>query len=178
MDPEQLALPTGNTISWHQVPPVPTNDGVPLNCHPIIQHAFAYWRSIHLDQGLPGRQHLDPTEIPHLLAHIRLLDVVGEPPRFRVRLSGTHVETYLGRARPGEWFDMLFENFESTPTYGSFMAAVETRQPNWRSGLCELKSGDTFLPVERIQLPFASDGETVDMIMVCVVFGKPDYRLG
>lgn len=178
MTSKQHVLSTGNTIRWKQAAPIFENGDLSADCHPAIRQAVAYWRSIHPDHGLPGRQHLDPIDIPGLLAHIRLVDVVGEPPRFRVRLSGSHVESHLGIARPGEWFDALFEDFETTPTYDAFITAVQTRRPNWRTGVCELKCGDLYTPVERVQLPFARDGETVDMIMVCVVFGEPDNGIG
>ena len=51
--------------------------------HPMVGAAFAYWRGIRPDDAaLPGRQHLDPLHIPHLLPHIWLVDVLRDVPLF------------------------------------------------------------------------------------------------
>lgn len=39
----------------------------PADCEPKIRAAYDYWRRIHPAQGLPGRQHFDPANIPRLL---------------------------------------------------------------------------------------------------------------
>lgn len=45
---------------------------------------YEYWHSKRpSDAALPGRQHVDPLEIPSLLPHLFLIDVVREPLRFR-----------------------------------------------------------------------------------------------
>lgn len=174
---KQFAASTGTEIQWQGAVSFSDIDALPVECHPVLRAGAEHWYSIHPDRGLPGRQHLDPIAIPKLLAHVRLVDVVGEPPRFRVRLTGTHVESHMGLARPGAWFDELFDDFGETETHEGFITAVRTRQPNWRRGLCEIKGDRAYTPVERIQLPFASDGETVDMIMVVVVFDQSSLKL-
>jgi hypothetical protein len=61
----------------------------PVTAHPKIVQLYEYWRAATpADGGLPSRRDIDPTDIPTLLEHLWLLDVVGEPSRFRFRLRG------------------------------------------------------------------------------------------
>jgi len=144
---------------------------VPDSCHPGVRAITRYWESIHPPQGLPGRQHFDPVAIPSLLPNIRLIDVVGPPFRFRVRLTGTRLTEFFGASDTGRWMDEIYPNFEETEPYGNYVQICETRSPNWHIGHCQLRSQSECLEYERVQLPFASDGETVDMILVYGVFG-------
>ena len=60
---------------------------------------FAYWRSLFPEDGLPGRQHFDPVDVPHLLRMLFLVDIVrgGKKIRFRYRLLGTDITSRAGR---------------------------------------------------------------------------------
>ena len=150
---------------------------IPADCHPGVQAITEYWQSIHPGDDLPGRQHFDPIDIPGLVANIRLVDVVGDPPRFRVRLTGTRLTEFFGSSDTGKWLDEVYTGFEQTPTFVNYMRVVETGLPGWRRGRCELRSAHDCLQYERVQLPFASDGAKVDMILVFGVFGRDGEML-
>jgi hypothetical protein len=53
-----------------------------------LREGYEYWRRKAGQGKLPRRAEIDPVEIPRLLPHIRLVDVVGQG-RFRYRLVGT-----------------------------------------------------------------------------------------
>jgi hypothetical protein len=62
----------------------------PPGANAKIVAIYDYWRRIAPGPGLlPGRQHLDPADIPKLLLSVRLL---GTPPRFRARRIGTALQ--------------------------------------------------------------------------------------
>lgn len=74
--------------------------------HPKVRALFEYWRSIHPGPGkLPGRAAFEPLAIVSLLPHIMLIDVVGQPPRFRYRLIGTRMVDALAGDFTGQWLD-------------------------------------------------------------------------
>jgi len=61
----------------------------PANAHNKNRALYDYWLKARARRdALPGRKDIDPTHIPRLLENIWMLDVVGAPPRFRVRLIG------------------------------------------------------------------------------------------
>ena len=144
------------------------------SCHEKIREMVAYWQSIHPDEGLPGRQHFDPVDIPRLLRNLRLLDVEGRPPRFKTRLMGTVLLDFFGAEHTGHYFDDLYPKFEQSKTYQNLFDVVATGRPNWRRGNPGLVYEKDFVTVERVFLPFAEDGSTVDMIVTCILFGDKD----
>ena len=136
-----------------------------------------YWRSIHPQMGLPGRQHFDPIDIPHLLPSIRMLDVAGEPPRFRTRLMGTKMVASLGRDHTGQWLDEAFPDFHKSSAYLGLNAVVRTGHLNWRRGNPAMMHGKEFMVIERVYLPFARDGRNVDLILSYVMLGDSDGKM-
>jgi hypothetical protein len=138
---------------------------LPDSCHESIREMVAYWVRIHPETGLPGRQHFDPLDIPRLLPNIRLLDVVGRPPRFRIRLMGTQLREFFGAELTGKWLDEVFPNLEGSLTHTELLKTIEAKAPRWRRGQPALDIEKDFLDMERVYLPFARDGRTVDMIL-------------
>jgi hypothetical protein len=81
------------------------------------QQLYRYWLSKNIDGRPPERADLDPMiEIPHLVAHLMIMDIV--PDGFRYRLAGSHVGIRIGEELTGsqvgrntaaesQWFDLL-----------------------------------------------------------------------
>lgn len=157
--PQEVAALSGTRI----------HTGLPGNvsedCHDKIRQIVGYWMSIHPPDGLPGRQHFDPAEIPALLPNIRLLDVVGSLPRFRVRLMGTQVREIMGEEQTGRWLDEVFPNLHGSVTHAELVKTVTMRQPRWRRGKPAIALDRLFLDMERVYLPFARNGRKVDMVL-------------
>lgn len=147
---------------------------IPDDCHPSVGAIVDYWCSIHPPQGLPGRQHFDPVDVPKLLSNIGLIDVQNSPRRFRIRLYGTALVSVMGEDYTGKWYDELFENFEKTGQYTDFCHVVDTHSPHWRRGALRIPTDRDFHFLERVHLPLASDGKNVDMILTFAVFFDGD----
>jgi len=144
------------------------------DCHDKIREMFAYWQSIHPADGLPGRQHFDPIDIPRLLPNLRLVDVEGRPPRFKTRLMGTVLLDFFGVEHTGHYFDDMYPKFSRSRTYQDLFDVAVNGRPNWRRGVPGLVYEKDFVTVERVFLPLAEDGSTVDMIVTCILFGDKD----
>lgn len=147
------------------------NLGLPPDCAPAVREAVEYWLSIRPEQGLPGRQHLDPVDIPHLLSNVWLIDVRRDPMRFVFRLVGTGVVEYFGSDPTGSALDDVFADFEQTVAYKDFCHVVEEATPRWRRGTPVLFHLEKFSRIERVYLPLARNGRDVDMIFCLSVFG-------
>lgn len=143
--------------------------------HPKLQRIYQYWQHIHPPTGLPGRQHVDPLDFPDLLPGIWLLDVQRQPFRLRYRLAGTRIVDAIGREVTGLWIDEAHPHHISDPSYlGRYRLAVETKTPNRRRGRPKTWLSEDYREVENVVLPLATDGETVDMLMVLTVFYYPE----
>jgi PAS domain len=144
--------------------------GIPSDCDGKIAEAVRYWLSIKPEDGLPGRQHIDPTDIPSLLHGVWLIDVRRNPLSFVFRLVGTSVVNFFGKDPTGRSLYDVFQNFEETIAYKDFCHVVETGELRWRRGAPVLSHLPKFSGLERVYLPFARDGKDVDMIFCFSVF--------
>jgi len=162
---------------------------LPADAHALVRQTYSYWQALHpapgrLPRPLPGRQHVEPTAIPKLLSHLWMLDVVpagdaAMPLRFRYRLLGTDVRRVLpnGESVIGRWLHEIDPDFLASGRYDAFAAPVLSRQPSWRRGAPKFPHGLEHLTLERLFLPLASDGQTVDLLLCISLFLAADGKL-
>lgn len=151
---------------------------VPDDCHALIRHAFEYWCSKHPAEGLPGRQHIDPVDVPALLPYIRLIEIEGEPPQFKIRLMGTESVEFFERDCTGFWYHELCPQFRGSKSEATLLSVIRTRRPSWRRGPGRLFNKKGYENIERIILPLAANGSDIDMLFVVHVFEKADLSIG
>ncbi len=116
---------------------------------------------------LPGRQHIEPTEIPDLLPWIMLIDVIaqsGADPRYRIRLVGTEVVRIQGSDGTGRYVEEVLDSAELAGILQGYGEIVSSRQPGYRQGVVATK-GRQHVAYRRIAFPLARDGVHVDMLM-------------
>lgn len=138
--------------------------------HEAHRILFAYWRS-KLDDGLPSRREIDPIDIPAVLPSICLTDVVrhGGGRRYRRRLVGTAVVEKFGQDNTGRWVDELYEGAALEEVLTSYEWVTETGRP--RLDRCTLpREGQHYVSYDRLTLPLADDGHTVDVLLQSLVF--------
>lgn len=159
---------------------------LPADAHPLIRQGYDYWQQVHPPgEGLlPGRQHVEPTAIPKLLSHIWMVDVqqpeqVGGSLRFRYRLLGTAVRriTPNGETVVGRWLDEVDPDFTASGRAAAFIEPALKRQPGYRRGQPMFPTGLDHLTIERLFLPLAADGRTVDMLFCISLFLSASHTL-
>lgn len=141
--------------------------------HPSIRILYDYWDGIRpAPDRLPGRQHLDPLDIPALLPDIWLVDVVREADtvRFRYRLQGTRFARMTGFSGRGRWVDEVSPDFPGSVTEQAFLRCIERGQSDWRRGRSVLRHVERSAERERIFLPLARDGVMPDMLLAMTIF--------
>jgi hypothetical protein len=144
-------------------------NGVPEGGDQQLAALFAYWLTLGKASKLPRRRDFDPTEVPNLLTNIALLDVIQVPFRFKYRLMGDRVIQLREGNHTGQWLHDIYPNFDQSTTYRRIISVVETRQPIWCIGQPTHHSRNEFRLREVIHLPFAEDGETVDLLLSAVL---------
>jgi hypothetical protein len=138
----------------------------PPGANAKIVAIYDYWRRIAPGPDLlPGRQHLDPADIPKLLPNVWLIDVVGTPRRFRARLMGTALQRSGTPLKPGVYVDDPIAPELKEAVLSEFRFVAETRQPLWFRGQANAPHVSEIFELERIYLPLAADGVTVDMLL-------------
>jgi len=162
-DNPQTALdrPQAPAPAWCAPDPLPSG-------HPLIQRIHVYWESKLAGRKLPQRGDIVPEELGDLLPWVMLVEVVGDPMRFRLRLVGTGVVREYGREITGRFVDEL--------DLGGWQDAV---LDDYRRAVCECrpvassydyqKTDRRWITYERILLPLANDGATVNMLLCGMV---------
>ena len=135
-----------------------------------FRELLSYWESKSPSGLLPGRQHIDPTELPpRHLSQLLLLEVVEDrhaamPRRFRFRVAGTAFTNMIGRDVTGRFYDEVAERDRLVPILAALNLVVVRRAPVFLiGGLVVAAPG--FVRVKRLGLPLAQDGKSVDMIL-------------
>lgn len=132
----------------------------------------AYWQGKRRADGrLPARADLDPLEMKPWLGHLSILEVVDGGRDFVFRLYGTDLAEAVG-------FDMTGKSAADYPGARSqvlvrtYRAAMAARRPLLSAFVVRF-AGRIVMPAwERVVAPLASDGNTVDKLIVLA------YRVG
>jgi len=141
--------------------------------NPKLHRLLDYWVSKKPADALPGRQHIDPLEIPDLLAALFLIDVVRQVggPRFHFRLMGSDFVSTLGRDFTGQWLDEAAPPESRQALVDGYIAMLETREPAYRRSHL-YAYGREHINYERLTCPLARDGKTVDMLIGVIDFDR------
>lgn len=145
---------------------------LPAGCDPRIKAAFDYWRSRHGEDGaLPGRKSIDPVEMRSFLPDICLYEVQQTPIRFRYRVIGTQIASRMDHDYTGRWLDEVHPRFVGSPAYDEFVRVARREIPfAYYRGIPLFHTVRDYRIMERILVPLAQDGVTVDMMLAAVVF--------
>jgi hypothetical protein len=147
---------------------------VPPDCDGRIRRLLDYWRSIQPARDrLPGRQHLEPLDFPDLLRWLWLVDVVGSPPRFRYRLVGTGQAQAMERDLTGHWLDEAYDDFRDRRDHAEFVA-VAAGEIRYSRRAPEYRVESSHVMMERLLLPLARDGVSVDMVLGIALYTRED----
>jgi hypothetical protein len=150
---------------------------LPEGCHPKSRQIHEYWRSIHPAVGLPGRRHFDPVDIPRLLPNICLIDVPGPQDDFTFRLMGTRLVEFYGADYTGKPFVSAYMKAAESQAYNDLCATWADCLPRWRRGQASFVRNREFVIIERLYLPFANDGTTVNLVLALLLakYGTRDF---
>lgn len=136
-----------------------------------LRELHGYWLSKRRDGGLPARRDIDPLEVPRLLKHLALLEVVGDAEDFVFVLAGSRIEDVHGRTLKGVSLGDLREDLEESPSIVDYVAAVRSGEPQYQQASLK-EYGKEHWACRRLILPLSSDGARVDCLLLGAVFSS------
>lgn len=131
--------------------------------HEKLAALHRFWLGLSKDGRLPARQDFVAEELAPWIGHVSLLEVERDPLRFRYVLHGGHFTLLSGLSLTGQYVDEGLTPRHREEVIANHREAVETRQAVYRHYT------DHSLPwreLDRLILPLADDGVTVDRVMV------------
>jgi hypothetical protein len=144
---------------------------LPHDCDPRLRCFAAYMVAKALPGLLPGRQHIVPQEIPDLLPHIMLYDLVPRPSggsRYRTRLIGTRVVDLLGADITGKFVDEVLTGDRGAEIIAEYDQIAMSKRPGYLTGTLT-NLGREHMRFQRAAFPLARDGMNVDMLALLMV---------
>lgn len=144
-------------------PPLPITD-------PRLQEALDYWRSKSAGRPMPRRSDIDPIDIPKLLPHVMLVEVL-QSGRYRYRLIGTENTDAQGVHATGRYLDEVLPGLDyKTHVLRLYDECVRSRRALYSE--CLFVSPRDRIPERHIKvlfLPVSEDGVTVNLVFVIQV---------
>lgn len=137
---------------------------------PELHRLYDYWEAKHRGALLPGRQDIDPLDLRFVLGNLILVDVLREPLlRFRYRLMGSTLTRLSGMELTGKFLDQHPDPTFRAIAIGHYTQVAEQARPF--STRHDMVMDNRRRRYDLMMLPLASDGATVDMIMVGMWYG-------
>jgi hypothetical protein len=144
---------------------------------PLLAELYQYWSERRAGRSLPARADIDPVDIPHLLPHIALTEIVsppdGDEPRFRYRLAGTEIEERFGCPLTNRFLDELKEGDYLTYIQSLYRKLMTGMAPVYAESSFEAGDSNTLI-AKRLMLPLSDDQDTVNMVLSGVVYRDSD----
>ena len=138
--------------------------GSPVSAVRAHEELFSYWASRRLGGRLPGRASIQPDHFKRHLPTISLIDVIGAPRDYRLRLAGTGLYGVYGREITGQRLEDVYAEDAVAYWRRELDRITESRRPgvgvhnlSWR--------GASHMSILWLRLPLATNGVDVDMIL-------------
>jgi hypothetical protein len=136
---------------------------------PLLGLGYDYWRAKCAGRSMPQRRDIDPADIPSLLPHILITEMLEEGTRYRYRLAGSVVTEAFGRSLTGRYVDEIM-----TGQYREFIIRLyRSLYLDRRCVFCESRYNNGVRPgisTKRLFMPLSSDGRLVDQALIVQTF--------
>jgi hypothetical protein len=131
---------------------------------------YHYWLARRGNRRFPSRRDIEPTDIPHLLSGIVLLDVYYDPHDFEYRLIGGEVVKRSGNLKGKRVRRASLLNAASM-AYRYYCDVVEIGIPQFLEGtaISAYRPGRPTL-VSRVYCPLSDDGERISKLISYLAF--------
>ena len=128
------------------------------------EELFAYWASRRRGSRLPSRDGIHPSDFKRYLPTVSLIDVVGNPRNYRLRLAGTGLYGVYGREITGRTLDEIYSATAADYWRNELDHVVLDKRP--AVGVHNLAwRGAPHLSILWIRFPLSTNGSEVDMIL-------------
>ena len=138
----------------------------------------ALWSQLRGETRVPLRADFRPELLKPWLPNIVIVEAVGAPPRFRVRLAGTAAVSFAGRDFTDRFLDDVIPPEHYQATVAPYVHAIESGEPAEDDILRHqfVAPDGTHLPVRRLVMPCSSDGARIDRFVVGLFLYRPESR--
>lgn len=137
---------------------------------PLLRELYAYWRQKRAAHRMPRRRQIDPADVPRLLPHLAISEVIDAGRHFRYRLVGTAVARALGRDPTGDCIDAAASADTGDPIGELHRTVCRERVALFATNALTGRAHARHRVVRRLLLPLSEDDASVDQILSLALF--------
>ena len=155
--------------------------------HPDHRTLLDFWYAAKPSDGLPSRDAFEPAAFAAMLPRIaviepghvvngqwvtrteELTDEATVERSFRYRLAGTEIVERAGRDPTGKTFHELYRDGYLSSALQTYEEILSASAPHFSQRVFPIGEGANELRYDRLILPFAKDGRTIDSFVLCIV---------
>ena len=149
---------------------VPSPMPMPVITTPQLRTLAELWASKRRDDAIPCRSDFSDDDLRPWFGNLLMVDVVDGTHKFRFRLMGTSLVDAACRELTGKFFDEADISGYEPDVLDDYAGVLQTRAPVCKTRRYSPAPG-TFMEhwriYERLLLPLATDGSTIDRILGC-----------
>ncbi len=79
-----------------------------VELRPEMEEMLAWWRALPRCGDLPGLSEINPVALKRWLGNFGIVEPIGEPPRYRIRLAGSNLRSLDNFDQTGAYIDELY----------------------------------------------------------------------
>jgi hypothetical protein len=149
---------------------VPNKVPVPAITTAQLRSLAELWAGKRRDDALPCRSDFSDDDLRPWFGNLLVVDVIGGPQRFRFRLMGTSLVDAAGRELTGKFFDEADISGYEPDVLEDYEETLRSRAPVCKTRRYRPQPGtfkEQWRVYERLLLPLAADGKTINRILGC-----------
>ena len=141
---------------------------------PALLRLYDYWETKRGGRRWPARRDIDPLDFGYVLGNVALIDVLGEPTAFRVRLFGDNLVRKIG-------IEVTGKRLEDIPLpqlrdhFALRCPQIVARGTPYRTK-GDYFMDDRLLRHELLVLPLSDDGARINMLLFAFWWEEPSAR--
>lgn len=133
--------------------------------HDKLRELYRFWDRRRGEAPYPVWSAFVAEEFKSWMGHVMIIEPIGSPPRFRVRLHGTRLFDYDGKDLTGWYLDKAVPERSLGNVVGPYLAAVVRGTPQYDT-MCSPFEAGTVRRLCRLVLPCSNTGDSVDRLLV------------
>jgi len=133
-----------------------------------------FWLKLKGDRIAPSRSDFSPADLKPWLGNIILINIEANPPRYYVRVAGSNITHDLGQEFSGKYYDQFLDRDVYEAIAEDFKKFTSAGKPFYYQGAF-IEAPRRVRDYFRLVLPFSSDGESIDMVMIGLYLHRNDH---
>lgn len=131
----------------------------------ILRDLYAYWDRLRAGRTMPLKAEVKPADIPLLLPHLGMFEIIDAGRAIKVRLLGTKVQRDVGGDKTGVLIDAKTPDLVRQRILNVLQAIVRDKRPYRMATRASQIRGKDIYSSEGVALPLSAGSDDVAFVL-------------